>query len=129
MHGQMAFYPLGELFRVTGMIPSTYDVYMSNRMSILGDSYDNFIGLVAYLIYDFGFLFTIVIGMVYAKIVKSSNPKFSTINLERIFFIFLLIQIPLISIFYSYFDVLIQTLFYFFPIFFISYYTKPRKAK
>lgn len=129
MQGQMAFYPLGDIFRLTGIIPNSYETYLSKRVLLLGDSFDNFIGLIAYLVYDFGLIITIIFGLIYRKIVCDKKPISSSITIERLFYLFLMIQIPLFSIFYSYFDVVFQTLLYFVPIYFVSYYSKINTSK
>ena len=129
MQGQMAFYPLGDIFRLTGLIPNSYETYLSKRVLLLGDSFDNFIGLIAYLVYDFGLIITIILGLIYRKIVREQKPISNSITLERLFYLFLLVQIPLFSIFYSYYDVVFQTLLYFIPIYFISYYSKINTIK
>ncbi len=124
MKGQLIFHEAGNFFALVGIVPSNESAYLSQRMHLLGSSYDNFIGLVSYLVYDFGFIIAFLISFLYKYFVNKVKPQNNSITLENLYFILFLIQIPLFSIFYSMGGYLMQALLYFLPIYFFVYRTK-----
>lgn len=61
----------------------------------------SFNGFPAYSVYDYGIVGSIFLCFLYFVVVKRMRPKGHTILLKNLFLIVLLIQIPLMSIFYS----------------------------
>jgi len=124
MRGQLMFHPSGLIFRILGIMPHNDSEFLNKRMLLLGRSYDKFIGLVAYLVYDFGFIIALIIGFLYKHLVNKMRPQNNSITLEKLFFILLLVQLPLFSIFYSYAAALVLSLLFFSPIYSYIYYKK-----
>ncbi len=61
----------------------------------------SFNGFTAYSVYDYGIFGSIVFCLLYFMVVKRMRPKNHKIELQNLFLIVLLVQIPLMSIFYS----------------------------
>ncbi len=61
----------------------------------------SFNGFAAYTVYDYGILGAIAFCIFYFVVVVRMRPRENTIQLKDLFLIVLLIQIPLMSIFYS----------------------------
>ena len=61
----------------------------------------SFNGFPAYSVYDYGVIGSIIFCLIYFVVVKRMRPKENGIKLKNLFSIVLLIQIPLMSIFYS----------------------------
>lgn len=61
----------------------------------------SFNGFTAYSIYDYGVFGSIIFCILYYLLVVNLRPKNNTIELKDLFFIVLLVQIPLMAIFYS----------------------------
>lgn len=63
----------------------------------------SFNGFAAYSVYDYGIFGSVLFCIIYLVVVKRMRPKNSEIQLKNLFLIVLLVQIPLMSIFYSQF--------------------------
>ena len=61
----------------------------------------SFLGFPAYAIYDYGLAGSVVFCFVYFLVVRYMRPRNGNIQLKNLFLIVLLVQIPLLSIFYS----------------------------
>lgn len=61
----------------------------------------SFNGFPAYAVYDYGIIGSVLFCLIYLFIVRKMRPLQNTIELKNLFLIVLLIQIPLMSIFYS----------------------------
>jgi len=76
-----------------------------------------FNGFVAYIIYDFGYILTMLFSFYYYFVVYYLRPKNNQISLLSLFLLVLLIQIPLLAIFYSALGGIIIPLLLLIPIF------------
>lgn len=61
----------------------------------------SFNGFAAYTVYDYGIIGSFIFCFLYFFVVKKMRPKANSIELKNLFLIALLVQIPLMSIFYS----------------------------
>lgn len=81
----------------------SYDAiaYSALRQQLWPLHWYTFNGFVAYTIYDLGYILTIVFSLIYYLIIRRLKPKNNQISLLNLFLVVLLIQIPLLAIFYS----------------------------
>lgn len=78
-----------------------------------------FIGWAAYMVYDFGYIITIVICFLYYRIVINTQP---TVHLRKMIVASLFIQIPICAIYYSWLPMVLMCMFlYFFMNLYLSY--------
>jgi len=61
----------------------------------------SFNGFVAYSIYDYGYILSMILILLYYCFMKKLRPKRNQITLINLFILALLIQLPLMAIFYS----------------------------
>lgn len=98
--------------------------YAETRKKMMPDNYWRFNGLVAELVYDFGYILTLILALLYYIVVKKFKPKKNSISLLNAFLIILLLQIPLLAIFYSSLASLIIPLILLIPIYLFLYQEK-----
>ena len=60
-----------------------------------------FRGYTAQMVYNFGYIITVLISIIYYFIVKKYVRSKMNISMEKLFVLILLLIIPLVSIFYS----------------------------
>lgn len=71
---------------------------VSNQMErIVGRQWMMFHGLIARLVYDFGYIGTVLFILVYAKIIKSYKPVNGVINLKSLMILVIFLPIALMS--------------------------------
>ncbi len=114
MMGQGSFSPLLSYLNYFTPIDWNADSFIKLRQNLLGDPYYYlFNGLVADMIYDFGYIISFILAIIYFYLVNIAAPKKKTISLTKLLLIVLSIQIPLFSIFYNYFSgIIIAILFW-----------------
>jgi oligosaccharide repeat unit polymerase len=95
--------------------------YAEDRIKLLPDNYWRFNGLVAELVYDFGYVLTLILALLYHLAIKKLKPKGNSISLIKAFLLILLLQIPLLAIFYSTLASLTIPLLLLIPIYFSLY--------
>lgn len=61
----------------------------------------SFNGFVAYSVYDYGYVMTFILCLLYFYIVVKLRPEKNEVSIINLFYLILLIQIPLLAIFYS----------------------------
>lgn len=86
------------------MMTSEYETYLrlKKRQRLWPYHYSySFTGYPAYSLYDYGIFGSVILGFIYYFFVWRMRPKRQTLSMRNLFWIVLLIQIPLISIFYS----------------------------
>ena len=112
--GQGSFSPLLSYLNYFTPIDWNADSFIKLRQNLLGDPYYYlFNGLVADMIYDFGYIISFILAIIYFYLVNIAAPKKKTISLTKLLLIVLSIQIPLFSIFYNYFSgIIIAILFW-----------------
>lgn len=95
--------------------------YSENRKKLLPDNYWSFNGLVPELVYDFGYVLTFILALLYHLAIKKIKPRANSISLIKAFLLILLLQIPLLAIFYSTIASLVIPLLLLIPIYFFLY--------
>ena len=116
-NGQISFqsilYILGR-YSIINYDPSNY---VSLRQQLWPLHWYTFNGFVAYIVYDLGYILSIVFSLIYCLIILKLRPKNNQITLLNLFLIVLLIQLPLLAIFYSSFGGIIIPLLFAIPLF------------
>lgn len=101
-NGQLSLQSLNSLLGSFNIIEYDSRKYLNYRSKLWPSKYSySFNGYPAYLIYDFGILGAIIFSMLYYYIVYRLRPLNRSISLRNTFLLVLLIQIPLMSIFYN----------------------------
>jgi hypothetical protein len=121
--GKITFSSLNELlgrFKIISYNPSDY---RKLRMQLWRDNWYTFTGFPAYSIYDYGIIGAFLFCIFYFVIVTKRVPRERSISIRNLFLITLLIQIPLMAIFYSQMENLVYPLLFYFG---ISSYLKVR---
>ncbi len=99
---QATFQPIISLLAQYNFIKYSAKDYAKLRKSLWPHHWDKFNGLVAYMIYDYGYTISILVSLIYYSIVRRLKPKKREISIINLFYLILLIQIPLLAIFYSF---------------------------
>lgn len=92
--------------KINAMISTPNETYVRElfRQKLWPYEYSySFTGFPAYAIYDYGILGSILLCLLYFFVVKRMRPKQNKMNLKYVFLIVLIIQVPLMSIFYNQF--------------------------
>lgn len=105
--GQTALNPILTLLGQYRIIDFEASEYSELRKKLWPEHYYTFNGFVSYSVFDFGYIGTIIITLLYYYYVSKFSPKKSTVSLEDLFSVSLLIQIPLFAIFYSSISIII----------------------
>ena len=100
-NGTISFQPVIQLLRQLGLFNDSAKDYMALRQELWPNHWYTFNGFVAYSVYDYGYILTIFFSLLYYYVVVKLKPIKSQISLLSLFLIVLLIQIPLLAIFYS----------------------------
>lgn len=100
-NGQITFQPILSLLGKYKIINYDPAKYMALKLQLWPLHWWTFNGFVAYTIYDFGYILTILFSLIYNLIVIRLRPINKKISLLNLFLIVLLIQLPLEAIFYS----------------------------
>jgi hypothetical protein len=115
-NGQVSFQPVISLLGQYHIISYNSKDYSKLRKKLWPKNSFSFNGLVAYSVYDFGYILTLVLSIIYYYIVRKLGSKNNEISLLNLFYLVLLIQIPLMAIFYSTTDAILIPLLLFIPI-------------
>jgi oligosaccharide repeat unit polymerase len=83
------------LDRVINSLGVDLDSYVDMRKDTLGPYSSKFNGLVATLLYDFGYIFTFILSLVYFLIVRNVGPRNGEISLSNFLFFSVLFPVPL----------------------------------
>jgi len=116
-NGQISFQSLLSLLGNYGLINYDTNAYSALRQQLWPLHWYTFNGFVAYIIYDFGYILTMLFSFYYYFVVYYLRPKKNQISLLSLFLLVLLIQIPLLAIFYSALGGIIIPLLLLIPIF------------
>lgn len=101
-NGQITFNPLLSLLNQFQIFPYDSENYSKLRKHLWPDHYSySFNGFAAYTLYDYGLFFGLIFCFLYYRIVIKMSPKNNIMRLNDLFLLVLLVQIPLMSIFYS----------------------------
>jgi hypothetical protein len=101
---------------ISSYLPLGLENYNKIRIQKMPNNFWKFNGLVPELVYDFGYIITIIFALIYNIIVTALRPRDSKISLYRLFILILLVQLPLLSIFYSFLPTLIIPLIILIPV-------------
>jgi len=116
-NGQATFLPILKILNSYTPVSWDLDKYMELRESILTpEYYKNFAGLVANWVFDFGYILSLLSAVVYNRIIYRLRPRNNRIKLKNTLLLVLLIQLPLVSIFYSFMGGIITSLIILIPI-------------
>ena len=85
---------------------------LKDRERLLKDHSGGFIGVSAYFLYDTGIIFSIIILMIYGRMVRKRTPVNGNVTVVDSLMTTTLVLLPLFGIFYSTLDITIALLFY-----------------
>ena len=118
-YGQSTLSPIYVMFNLFSPVKWSSEKYLEQRMSILGNQYYyKFTGLVTNMIFDFGYLLTIIIALLYRRIVILIAPINGTVTIPSLLLIASLIQVPLFAVFYSTLAGVVFSLLLWIPVYF-----------
>ncbi|WP_164126620.1 O-antigen polymerase [Sphingobacterium luzhongxinii] len=101
-NGQLSFQSVLNFLSQFGIIDYDYKVYMKERNDLWPNKYSySFNGYVAYILYDFGLLGSVIFSFLYFFLIWKLRPKDNILDFKNLFLIVLLIQVPPLAIFYS----------------------------
>ena len=101
LNGKDTFSPILSLMNEYHIINFNSDDYSRIRMRLKPNKYWTFNGLVSDWVFDYGYFITIILAIAYYMIIRRIEPKNRQISLINAFVLILLIQIPILAIFYS----------------------------
>lgn len=120
--GQLTFQSLLSYLNQFGLIDYNAKAYKDLRETLWPFPYFyTFNSYTSYVIFDFGLVFGIVFSIIYLMIVKKVNPISNTIGIEKLMLVSLLIQVPIMAIFYNQIGTILLAFLIYFP---INYYLK-----
>lgn len=99
--GQISTQSVISILGQYGIINYNSEFYINKRIEFWPDHWYSFIGFVAYSVYDFGYFWSFILCLCYYLLIKNMEPRDGSVSIDSLFSIVLLIQIPLLSIFYS----------------------------
>ena len=117
-NGQTSLQPLLTLLSEYNLTSYKQQDYNNFRKKLWPEHYYKFNGLVAYSIYDYGYFFSFILFLLYYWVVIQIRPRLGRVNLYNLFYIVLLIQIPVLAIFYSAVGAIVMPALLFIPIYF-----------
>lgn len=114
--GQITLQPALSLLGQYKIIKYDTDKYNTLKRKLWPKHYYTFNGYAPYVVYDFGYIGAFAVSILYAILVFGCRPRNGKISIEKLFYIVLLIQLPLMAIFYSTLSTIIFTFLYLIPI-------------
>ena len=115
-NGQISSQSILSLLGQYNIISYNTNTYFALRQQLWPLHWYTFNGFVAYIIYDLGYLLAIVFSLIYYLIILKLRPKNNQISVLNLFLIVLLIQLPLLAIFYSAFAGIVIPMLFLIPI-------------
>jgi|GEM_PF-3427845 len=101
-NGQITFQPILSILGQFKIIDYDSNDFVRYRALVWPSYYSySFNGYTAYSLYDYGYIGSIIFSFLYLYIVIKLRPKDNVLSLRSLFLIILLIQVPLLAIFYS----------------------------
>jgi oligosaccharide repeat unit polymerase len=115
LHGEQFLRDVYQILNFFGLV--NWDVKESQELIDSAYDYDGgaFNGYTAPLVFNFGYISTFFISLLYFLIIKSKLKNKKTVSLNSMFFLVLLLFIPTVSIFYSGYAIIM------FPIFLLLF--------
>lgn len=121
--GQITFQPINSILSQFGIGDYEYFKYWKYRAKLWPKHYSySFNGYPAYTLYDYGVFGSIIFSLLFVFIVRKNKPKNGSLSLLNLFVITLIIQLPLLAIFYSQMGGIIIPVFLLIPIYLFSKY-------
>jgi hypothetical protein len=99
--GQISLQSVLSLLSHFGLLDYNTAEYMNLRHKLWPNHWYMFNGLVAYSVFDYGYLITVIFSLLYCYTIPRLKPVNNSIKLLNLLVIVLLIQLPLMAIFYS----------------------------
>ena len=99
--GQISLNPVLSLLGKYGIIDYNPTAYAELRRTLWPEHADKFSGLACYSVYDYGYIVTSILLLMYVFVIRINRPVKGVISVKGLFHYGLLIQIPMFSIFYS----------------------------
>lgn len=99
--GQISFQSVLGLLSHFGLLDYITADYMNLRQTLWPKHWYMFNGLVAYSVFDYGYFLTVVLSLFYCYVILKLKPVNNSISLLNLLVMVLLIQLPLMAIFYS----------------------------
>lgn len=126
---EILFQQIHKFFYITtfGVVKNNADIIANDRQLLLKEKSNSFIGVSGYTLYDQGPILGIFLYLLYGFFVRKQKPKNGKISIGSLMLVFILIQYPLYSIFYSVMDNILLSLMYMIPVF--MYMRKTKKLK
>jgi hypothetical protein len=115
--GQISLQPVLSLLSHFGLLDYNTADYMELRKSLWPLHWYRFVGFVAYSVFDYGYLLTVIFSLVYCYMIAKLKPLNNSTSLLDLFAMVLLIQLPLFAIFYSTVGGLLLPLLFLIPIY------------
>jgi hypothetical protein len=100
-NSQISLQPVLSLLGQYNIISYDPNAYLAFRQKIWPLHWYTFNGFVAYTVFDLGYILALISCLIYYFVIIKLKPKKNKISLSNLFLIVLLIQIPLLAIFYS----------------------------
>lgn len=120
-NGKITFSSLNEILGRFNIITYSPTDYQDLRMQLWKGNWYTFTGFTAYSIYDYGIAGSLIFCIFYFLIIVKISLKDGSISITNYFLVSLLIQIPLMAIFYSQMGNLVYPILYYL---FIATYLK-----
>lgn len=99
--GQITFQSILYLLGQYHLIDYDTSDYTYLRKTLWPDHSDRFLGFVAYSIYDYGYILSLILCLGYFYLVRTLCPAKNSVSLIHLFYISLLVRFPAMAIFYS----------------------------
>lgn len=103
--GAITLHSLLSILNEVKVVNYDYNEIFSLKRALWPDHSVSFNGLIAYSVYDYGYLLTIIFSVAYFSYVYRVRPKkvhhVKSIKLKQLFTLSILAQLPLVAIFYS----------------------------
>jgi oligosaccharide repeat unit polymerase len=93
------------------------DSYINLRNKLWPVNYWTFNGFVCDSVFDYGYLFAVIFSLLYFAVVMRITKKINSIRIENLLLIYILIQVPVFSIYYSVVPGLVYSVCLFLPIY------------
>ena len=116
--GQISLQSILSLLGQYNLISYSSAEYMVLRQKLWPDNWYTFNGFVAYSVFDYGYELTFIFSLIFYYVVIKLRPINNSINIINLFLLVLLIQLPLMAIFYSQVGGLVFPILYLIPIYF-----------
>jgi hypothetical protein len=114
--GQISLQSILIPLNTLGVINFSLDELTAIRKTLWPTHWYTFNGLVAYSVYDYGYFLTFILSLIYFIVILKFSPINNSISLIQLLIMALLVQIPLLSIFYSAISGLMLPMLYLIPI-------------